>query len=232
MITNLSFCTDVSYSVPANPNNFPNSTALAQFYDNYAQSQFTFFNNVLSTVPCETTSSAQYSLARNCDNCTAAYKQWLCAVAIPRCTEFSDPPPQDYLKPRAMGQLFPDGTGLNPQLVAAANQSAFMNNSRNPVIDANVAPGPYLEILPCDDLCYHVVQSCPASMGFACPLPGSISFNQSYGQITVMGSSPSGNSTPISCNYPGPTLFSAGNLVLPSQVFLVFILVVTGLISI
>lgn len=47
------------------------------------------------------------------------------------------------------------------------------NSSRNPaVIDEQIEPGPYKEVLPCDDLCYAIVQSCPAAFGFACPDPG------------------------------------------------------------
>ncbi|TVY73218.1 Calcium influx-promoting protein ehs1 [Lachnellula suecica] len=228
VITGLSFCEDVSYRVPSNLNNFANATLLANFYDNYALQQFQYFENVLSTVPCETTSSAQYSLARTCENCTAAYKQWLCAVAIPRCTDFSFPASEDYLRPRAMGFPFPNGT----LLPADPNRPAYLNNSRNPVIDANVTSGPYQEILPCEDLCYHVVQSCPASMGFECPMPDSLTFTQSYGSITITSSSASGNATPVSCNYPGETLFSGGSLALPSQVLMVVIWVGMGLMCI
>lgn len=47
------------------------------------------------------------------------------------------------------------------------------NSSRNPaVIDEMIRPGPYKEVLPCEDLCYSLVQSCPAALGFGCPYPG------------------------------------------------------------
>ncbi|TVY26120.1 Calcium influx-promoting protein [Lachnellula hyalina] len=228
VITNLSFCDAVSYAVPSNPTKFPNSTALADFYDNYARQQFGYFQNVLNMTPCETTGSAQYSLARNCDNCTTAYKEWLCAVAIPRCTENSTDS-QDYLRVRAMGYPFPNGS-YHPDYVELGAQGAFVRNSRNPVIDANVTSGPYKELLPCEDLCYHVVQSCPASMTFDCPLPGSISFNQSYGQINgAFSNSSTGEMTPAHCNYPGPLpSLSAGSLALPSQVLMVLMLVAMG----
>jgi calcium channel MID1 len=127
-----------------------------------------------------------------------------------------------------MGQPFPDGTFLPPDVLAIANQSAFLNNSRNPIIDNNVTSGPYKELLPCEDLCYHVVQSCPASMNFGCPLPSSISFNQSYGRVTVTGTL-NGSPTPVSCNYPGLTELSAGSLVLPPSVLMVSMVVVMGL---
>lgn len=199
VIFNLSFCDQTAYAVPGNPKNFPNFTALAAFYDNATQAQYQFFQNVLAQIPCETTSSAQYSLARTCSDCATAYKEWLCSVTIPRCTDFSSDLP--WLQERNMGQPFPNGTMLPQDLVTFANNSAFLNSSRNPNIDEFVVPGPYKEVLPCNDLCHNLVQSCPASMGIACPRPGRIAFNQSYGQMPnpkipeQVGQ--------ITCNYPG-----------------------------
>ena len=43
------------------------------------------------------------------------------------------------------------------------------NSSRNPLIDQVIKPGPWKEVLPCEDVCYRLVQSCPAALGFACP---------------------------------------------------------------
>ncbi|KAG9818558.1 hypothetical protein KCU77_g17340, partial [Aureobasidium melanogenum] len=38
------------------------------------------------------------------------------------------------------------------------------NSSRNPTIIVDtIAPGPYKEVLPCQDLCYSLVRSCPAA---------------------------------------------------------------------
>ena len=182
---------------------------LANFYDGQAQGQYQFFQNALQQVACETTSSAQYSLARNCSDCAIAYKAWLCSVIIPRCTDFSSDLP--WLQSRAMGQPFPNGTALDSALVTFANQSAFLNNSRNPAIDASVMPGPYKEILPCDDLCYNVVKSCPASMGFACPLPGFIGFNQTYGRRPTPEQAMDGKIADLTCNYPGAAYFLAGS---------------------
>lgn len=228
LISDLSFCDSVAYSVPANPTKF-NITELATFYDNYARTQFEFFERVLNMTPCETTASAQYSLARTCANCTAAYKQWLCAVAIPRCTDFSGPP-DPWLRDRSMGLPFPvNQTFLPLETLQRVNHTAYLNSSRNPFIDANITSGPYKEILPCEDLCYHVVQSCPASMGFDCPLPGSIAFNQSYGQINGVFGTKNGEPTPVQCNYPGPTLFSVGSLALPSEVLMIIMFGLMGL---
>lgn len=105
-----------------------------------------------------------------------------------------------------MGQAFPNGTMLSPALVAAANQSAAMNGSRNAAIDTVVQPGPYKEVLPCDDLCFGIVQSCPSAMGFSCPMSGQIGFNTSYGQRPNGSAEQSGQ---ITCNFPGAAYFLA-----------------------
>ncbi|KAH8598003.1 BcMID1, Ca2+ channel protein [Bisporella sp. PMI_857] len=194
LVFDLSFCSQTAYAVPVNPNIFPNITALSAFYDNATQAQYKFFEKVLAQIPCETTSSAQYSLAKKCDDCAAAYKQWLCAVTIPRCTDWSlNDITKPWLQQRNMLQPFPNRTMVGDwPLLKAANQSAFLRSSRNANIDTTVQPGPYNEVLPCDDLCYGIVQSCPASMGFMCPRPGSTSFNHSYAVTSEK-----------KCNYPG-----------------------------
>ena len=38
------------------------------------------------------------------------------------------------------------------------------------MIDQIIKPGPWKEVLPCEDLCYQLVQSCPAALDFACPI--------------------------------------------------------------
>ncbi len=153
LLFNLPFCTSVAYAAPANPQNFNTTELLAQQYDQYAKDLYQNFTYSLQQIPCNTTSSAQYSLARNCNDCDAAYRQWLCAVTIPRCEDNSNPAP--YLQPRA-------------------------DSSRNPMIDAVIKPGPYKELLPCKDICYDLVRSCPAALQFACPLEGH-GLNYSYG---------------------------------------------------
>jgi calcium channel MID1 len=192
VIFNLSFCDQTAYAVPANPNLFSTISSLASFYDNATSGYYQFFKNALAQIPCNTTASSKYSLARTCDDCAAAYKQWLCAVTIPRCTDFSSN--QTGLQPRSMVNPFPDGTSL-PDVASYANLSAPFRMSRNPAIDQYVMPGPYKEILPCDDLCHGIVQSCPSSMGFACPRPGQLGFNTSYGTRSKQG--------PLMCSYPG-----------------------------
>ena len=137
----------------------------------------------------------------DCDDCAVAYKAWLCAVAFPRCDDFNSTNPRAHV--RNVAQPFPNGTALS---AAAAGKfgAPAEQASRNPFIDEGVAPGPYKEILPCDDLCYRVVQDCPAELGFSCPQPGLDAFEHSYGQRqeSKEGAPP--------CNFPGGSTAPSG----------------------
>jgi len=212
LLFNLTFCDQVAYAVPSNPN-YTNASGL---FDNYTQAYYQQFNYSLQQIPCNTTSDAQYSLVKNCTDCATAYKEWLCAVSIPRCEDFSlfTPPASGLRQPRNMGQkFFENGTFLpdsvlnslyTPMSKAPTVQgsnayeqtylSSFATNtSRNAIIDNIIMPGPYNEVLPCEDLCYSLVQSCPASLGFACPYPG---------RGLEVGYAPRVDNV-LNCNYPG-----------------------------
>ena len=204
VVYNLSFCNETAYAVPSNPTRFTSATELAQVYDDYASNMFSMFKNALAQIPCEAPDTQRYSLARGCSDCEAAYKNWLCSVAIPRCADFEDN--STYLQPRAIGQPFPDGTFLDPSTAALYPNTTAYNASRNAFLDETIAPGPYKEVLPCDDLCYGLVQSCPSDIGFTCPLQGHVGFNTSYGRRTEADQNGF-----VTCNYPGSAhYFSAG----------------------
>ena len=93
-----------------------------------------------------------------------------------------------YLQPRAEDVLF----SLDNR-----KKLAF-NSSRNPMIDTFIKPGPYKELLPCEDMCYNLTRSCPAALGFACPLEGH-GLNYSYGK-------------PPRCNSPWTSISGAGGI--------------------
>jgi calcium channel MID1 len=77
------------------------------------------------------------------------------------------------------------------------------NSSRNPLIDQTIEPGPYKEVLPCEDLCYDLVQSCPAILGFGCPIRGK-GLELSYGKR-------SNDSGIITCSYLGAAYYLSGS---------------------
>ncbi|KAL9602571.1 MAG: hypothetical protein Q9219_001715 [cf. Caloplaca sp. 3 TL-2023] len=206
IIHSLPFCTNVAYAVPSNQQFMMNMTDLALTYDNHANDAYQNFSKSLQQIPCDTTPSAQYSLARNCHDCDDAYKTWLCAVTIPRCADFSSPSTLTHLHPRNIkAQTFINGTtvpeGPKGSLLSAENKSTIHYGvSRNPMIDERIKPGPYKEMLPCKDLCYHLMQNCPAALQFTCPTEKR-GMNYSYGHYRE------GDADWL-CNWPGGNLMS------------------------
>ncbi|KAI0408194.1 stretch-activated Ca2+-permeable channel component-domain-containing protein [Xylaria palmicola] len=195
-VFNLTTCPETRYAVPGNPEKFPNGTALAAFYDNYTRTMWDNFDKVLQQTPCQAPATQRYSLARDCDNCKQAYKNWLCSVAVPRCEDFSSSDPS--LQMRNINAPFPDGSFVDQSIRNAFGNLTAFRSSRNVDIDEKIQPGPYKELLPCDYLCYELVRSCPASIGFSCPLPKSkFGFHTSYAVQN--------KSKDLSCNYPGST---------------------------
>ena len=211
----------MAYSAPANFKNpsVADVAALRQKYDNYSNTQYVNFSRSLQQIPCDTTSSAQYSLTRTCHDCDKAYREWLCAVTIPRCEDFDNPAP--YLQPRAVNQSFTNTTlgslAISSSALTAANKSGgVFAPSRNPMIDMDIAPGPYKEVLPCEDLCYKLVQSCPAALQFKCPIKNH-GLSNTYAKIN--GSSPH-----VTCNFPGAGIIQSSNAI-KLRVFPVWIMV-------
>ncbi|KAL8722367.1 MAG: hypothetical protein Q9225_001157 [Loekoesia sp. 1 TL-2023] len=203
IIYSLPFCTDVAYAVPSNLTF--NTTQLALTYDTYANNSYQNFSKSLQQIPCDTTPSAQYSLARNCQDCDNAYKTWLCAVTIPRCADFSSPSSLTHLLPRNINASTfinnnkPVLTEPKGSLLSHENRSTVhYGSSRNKMIDEQIRPGPYKEMLPCKDLCYHLMQNCPAALQFACPTEER-GMNFSYGHYSK-------RDTEWLCNWPGGKL--------------------------
>ncbi|KAH7152487.1 stretch-activated Ca2+-permeable channel component-domain-containing protein [Dactylonectria estremocensis] len=212
VVTNLEFCNETQYAVPGNDKKY-NNTELATIYDNYAKEMYANFEKVLMQISCEAPPQSLYSLARNCDDCRRAYKNWLCTVSIPRCEDFMSN--GNFSVVRNVGQAFPNGTKLPSAQRNELSKTPAFNASRNSFIDKTIKPGPYKELLPCEDICYEVVQSCPAAIGFTCPQPGFASFDVSYGRRDKRSTTPS-------CNYPGEarTKTSSAATVLPGLMLL------------
>ncbi|KAI8059115.1 stretch-activated Ca2+-permeable channel component-domain-containing protein [Gongronella butleri] len=139
LIHDLSFCDHVAYSVLADATQ--DIKNISQSYDTYASGLYQPFATAISQFNCNTT---QYSLVRNCLDCERDYKRWLCAVTIPRCTD-------------------------NDNATNAATYTYGAGSARNDWIQQTYNPNGYTEMLPCIDLCYQVVQSCPPFLQFSCP---------------------------------------------------------------
>lgn len=52
-----------------------------------------------------------------------------------------------------------------------------------------------MEMKPCEDLCFDIVRSCPAQLGFACP-------NSPAREVTY-GRKDRGNTDTLKCSFPG-----------------------------
>lgn len=163
------------------------------FYDSNAAALYKNFSKSLQQIACNASSTSRYSLASDCDHCASAYKQWLCAVTIPRCNDFSSD--LTFLRARNTGQQFLNGSKLDDS--SPSFNHPWANFSRNPLIDTEIRPGPYKEVLPCQDLCYELVQRCPAALGFGCP-EGAL-LNASYGTRSQDGD--------ITCSYLGAAYY-------------------------
>lgn len=134
----------------------------------------------------------------------------MCSVLMPRCEGWSATQP--WLMPRNVNVQFPNGDPApGPTLfgnVSNANgddnpaktypkdvQRWAYSKSRNPLIDDQIKPGPYKELLPCEDLCYDIVRSCPAKLGFACPQGPSLRLQY--------GTRDGDDIKTLKCNFPG-----------------------------
>ncbi|KAL6235454.1 hypothetical protein BDW75DRAFT_230300 [Aspergillus navahoensis] len=165
VIYDLDFCSDVAYSVPSNPS--MNMSEIRTKYDNYAANLYKNFNYSLQQIQCNTSNETIYSMAVGCDDCAAAYKSWLCAVTIPRCDDYSSTSNRTAVMVRNAAQPFPNGTEITNQTL---RDSPVTNRPRNSgLIDKEINPGPYKEVLPNVSLCHNLVRSCPMSLGFSCP---------------------------------------------------------------
>ncbi|OQE31556.1 hypothetical protein PENSTE_c001G08122 [Penicillium steckii] len=198
LMFNLTFCSEVAYAVPSNPD--MSKDKLRDLYDDYAHKYWGNFEKSLQQVQCNTSRESMFSLATDCEECAKSYRQWLCSVTIPRCEDFSNN--ASYLKVRNAGQDFINGTSL--PIDSPYRKTQATNVSRNSLIDEKIKPGPYKEVLPCQDICHDLVRNCPAALGFACPEGKYL--NDSYGYRDGDGL--------VTCSYLGAAYFlsAASNL--------------------
>lgn len=150
LIFDLEFCSQVAYSVPTNSE--LSQDELKEKYDAEARALYLNFSKALQQIACDTTSDAIFSPIRTCDDCAALYKDWLCAVTIPRCSTSN----HTGYKHREVGE------------------------SRNDFINDEIAPQmDYYEVLPCVNVCQAIVRDCPADFGFMCPTRN-VTIKESY----------------------------------------------------
>jgi calcium channel MID1 len=197
VIFDLDFCDSVAYAVPSNTTFKFNDTALAEVYDNQARAYYTNFTNSLAQVACDAKPESQYSLARTCADCERDYKNWLCMVLIPRCEDWTAK--ETHLQPRNINSPFKNGSfplrdEVSLQFNETYRENVAFTQSRNPLIDQVIKPGPYKEMKPCEDMCFDIVRSCPPQLQFACP---------NGPQRRVMYGQRDPDPNKLTCSFPG-----------------------------
>ncbi|KAL4917933.1 stretch-activated Ca2+-permeable channel component-domain-containing protein [Aspergillus aurantiobrunneus] len=165
VIYDLDFCTDIAYAVPSNPS--MDMSEIRTKYDNYAADLYKNFTYTLQQIQCNTSNETIFSMAVNCDDCANAYKSWLCAVTIPQCDDYSSTTNNTPVMVRNAAQPFPNGTKITNQTHRDWPVTKRPRNSG--LIDTEIKPGPYKEILPSVKKCHELVRKCPMALGFTCP---------------------------------------------------------------
>ncbi|CAD1813175.1 Stretch-activated Ca2+-permeable channel component family protein [Candida parapsilosis] len=146
LIYDLDFCNRVAYSVPALGNQTQESdeekNLTKRIYDDHVKSLYQNFSKALQQIACDTVPEAIYSNVRSCDDCADSYRDWLCAVTIPRC-----------VGKNATGYQLRNDT---------SQRNDFIKDVIQPVED-------YYEVLPCVNVCHAIARDCPSDFNFQCP---------------------------------------------------------------
>ncbi|KPV72056.1 uncharacterized protein RHOBADRAFT_56187 [Rhodotorula graminis WP1] len=189
LVYGIDVCPSVAYSVPA-PRSL-DTPSLVDFFNSTLSASLANFSRTLSTFPCDSRDHGLYSIVSTCDDCLDAYRTFLCATTLPRCT---DAPPSTILNDSSAAIARDDelATWFVPQqfetalvrddpaasrtpLFGPANLSSTfpsLFNASYPATAANAkaeSPFPYSEVPPCLDVCYLVEARCPPFLGWKCP---------------------------------------------------------------
>ncbi|BGP43190.1 stretch-activated cation channel mid1 [Rhodotorula kratochvilovae] len=189
LVYDVEACPSVAYSVPS-PLSL-DTVSLVSFFNDALSASLANFSRTLTTFPCGSKSMGLYSIVSTCEDCYAAYRDWLCATTLPRCT---DAPPDAALNDTSgaiahasdLASWFipeefstalvrDDPAASRTPLFGPANLSTTfptLFNASYPPSPANTraqSPFPYAEVPPCLDVCYLVEARCPPFLGWTCP---------------------------------------------------------------
>ncbi|SJX66232.1 related to Calcium influx promoting protein ehs1 [Sporisorium reilianum f. sp. reilianum] len=188
LVFDVPFCPNVAYSIPVNPS-ISTTTALSVI-EGFVDPQYSNFSTTIDTFPCGSREFGMYSYVQTCDNCKKSYQDWLCAVAMPRCTDPLQDPDTQSRATQDGTELTGAPTGLNTGLLSYivnrnGNGTSALK-SRQPFIDQQLRPGFYGELLPCIYTCYFVERTCPPLIQWACPI-WDITAQRDYGTFADSG---------------------------------------------
>ncbi|WFD46418.1 stretch-activated cation channel mid1 [Malassezia furfur] len=183
LLYDVPFCPELAYSIPFNPSK--SMSYALEVLNEMVSANYGNFSATLGTFPCDSDEFGRYSSVTTCNDCLRAYQSWLCAVAIPRCTDVVDTS-QSAASQNGTdleGLPMPANTNLYPYVVNRIGP----NSSRQPFIDELFAPGDYGELLPCLSTCEMVTRSCPPLMNWMCP-KWTVTAERDYGTFADAGS--------------------------------------------
>lgn len=141
LVYDLDFCDQVAYLAPNDGNRAMSGTELGQTYDDRAQMLYQNFSKALQQIGCDESDSGIFSPYRSCKDCATRYKDWLCAVTIPRCSTTN----------------------------RTTYRHVAQGDNRNDWINSEIDPLEHYEVLPCLGVCQQLLSNCPSDFGFACP---------------------------------------------------------------
>ncbi|PWN48157.1 hypothetical protein IE53DRAFT_334217 [Violaceomyces palustris] len=182
LVHDIDFCPQVAYSIPVNPS-ISTERALSVIQETINPS-FSNFSEMIDTFPCGDAYFGMYSYVQTCQACKESYRNWLCAVTMPRCTDPVESDDQSRASQNGSeltGAPSGPNTKLLPYIVNRSN-----NTSRQPYIDQDLQAGTYGELLPCIYNCYFVSRTCPPTIQWACP-EWDVTAQRDYGTFADSG---------------------------------------------
>jgi len=132
--------------------------------DSFAQSVYEAFTRQLSVYNC-----LEYNRYWTCDNCSDAYKVWLCAVLFPKCSD-------QTVAQTNITEWKNAGNNGGPmcQRRCTYDEEVTANSTGVTPTDCMMETVPWHRCVPqtktCRGVCYDVVRKCPVHLGFKCPL--------------------------------------------------------------
>ncbi|KAK0552203.1 stretch-activated cation channel mid1 [Tilletia horrida] len=188
LVTNLDYCPSVAYSIPISPD-VPTDVAIAAA-NLTVTPNLQNFTTTINTFPCGSKQFGQYSFVSTCDDCINAYRDWVCGVVLPRCTDpLTDPDDQSAASQNGK-DLTGASTGTNTRLLPyIVNRNVNgSSTSRSPIVDSVLKPGEYGELLPCIYTCHFVSRACPPINGWTWTCPDwDMTAQQDYGTFADAG---------------------------------------------
>ncbi|BGP35157.1 stretch-activated cation channel mid1 [Rhodotorula toruloides] len=187
LVYDIDVCPSVAYSVPA-PSSL-DTPSLISFFNTSISASLTNFTRTMTTFPCGSDEMGRYSVVSTCQDCINAYRDYLCAMTMPRCTDApsnatlndttlaaSDSLPSYAIPAQYDTSLLrTDPYASRTPLFGPPNLSAtfptLFNSTYRPSRSNLLAqsPFPYTETPPCLDICYLVEARCPPFLGWSCP---------------------------------------------------------------